>query len=60
MRLTTLLAALAALSLGACQQAEPPAATQAPAPHADDSKAPQAETPSRFDIYATVRLTADL
>ena len=60
MRLTTLLAVLAALSLGACQQAEPPAATQAPAPHADDSKAPQAETPSRFDIYATVRLTADL
>jgi hypothetical protein len=60
MRLTTLLAALAALSLGACQQAEPPAATQAPAAHAGDSKAPEAETPSRFDIYATVRLTADL
>ena len=60
MRFNSFFAVTAVFVLGACQQAEPPAATQTPAPHAGDSKAPEAETPSRFDIYATVRLTADL
>ena len=64
MRLTSLCTALSVLLLAACQQAEPPApAEQAPEAIAQPAAAPPeapAAQPSRFDIYATVRLTADL
>ncbi len=52
----------ALLILAACQQAEPPvSAIDEPAVATRDSVAPPAvEPPSRFEIYATVRLTADL
>ncbi len=58
----TLITAL--LALAACQQAENPApaapanAATAPVQQSDENTAP--EPASRFDIYATVRLTADL
>ena len=64
MRFTSFFAALAVLILTGCQPADTPApaeppqqATQEPASAAAE---PQAAQPSRFDIYATVRLTADL
>jgi len=64
MRLTSLCAALSVLLLAACQQAEPPApAERVPEASAEPATAPPetpATQPSRFDIYATVRLTADL
>lgn len=71
MRMTVLAAASALLLLAACKQADSPAE---PAAEAETAAPPQevigeparaereapAEQPSRFDIYATVRLTADL
>jgi hypothetical protein len=64
MRLTSLVTVLTVLLLAACQKAETPAPAE-PAQEAiaaDATAAPEtpAEQPSRFDIYATVRLTADL
>jgi len=68
MRFTRYFAALSVVFLGACQ----PADTPAPAPAAAEPPAQQISEPasegqeaksgerSRFDIYATVRLTADL
>jgi hypothetical protein len=67
----TALFALCLLALAACQRSETPAESAAAAPGATaaetatttESAAPEAVTPSqpsRFDIYATVRLTADL
>jgi len=51
----------ALLFLAACQQAESPAPeTAVGEPAVEVRQAPAAEQPSRFDIYATVRLTADL
>ncbi len=64
MNFTRLTLMTALLALTACQQAESPApattanATTAPAEQAAVENAP--EHNSRFDIYATVRLTADL
>jgi hypothetical protein len=65
MRMTVLAAASALLLLAACKQADTPAE-----PAAETAALPQEaigeparavrEQPSRFDIYATVRLTADL
>ena len=65
MRMTVLAAASALLLLAACKQAETPAVpeaeTAAPPQEAIDEPARAVrEQPSRFDIYATVRLTADL
>jgi hypothetical protein len=66
MRFLQLISLFVLLLLGACQQAESPAPATpeaaAPAPEAESSpEAPaEADAPSRFDIYATVRLTADL
>jgi hypothetical protein len=65
MRSSSLVAILAALLLAGCKPAEPPAAAE---PSAEQASQPQesatatttADQPSRFDIYATVRLTADL
>jgi hypothetical protein len=71
MRMTVFAAASALLLLAACKQADTPAA---PAAEAEAAAAPQdaigeparavreapAGQPSRFGIYATVRLTADL
>jgi len=64
MRITSLCTALSVLLLAACQQAEPPAPAEpaheeAAAPAEATREAPAAQ-PSRFDIYATVRLAADL
>jgi hypothetical protein len=63
MRSAVLTAASTLVFLAACQQSEPPApaAPQEPAaePVAAVTEAP-AEQPSRFDIYADVRLSADL
>jgi len=64
MRLTSLCTALSVLLLAACQQAETPAPAEPTQqaitePVAAPPAAPAAQ-PSRFDIYATVRLTADL
>jgi hypothetical protein len=68
MRLKTLFSASfwasALFLLSACQPAEPPAPEpklQAPADEAAETTGePPAQAPSRFDIYASVRLTADL
>jgi hypothetical protein len=75
MRMTVLAAASTLLLLAACKQAETPAAPEAAPQTATETAAPPqeaigeparaqrkapAEQPSRFDIYATVRLTADL
>jgi len=65
MRSSSLLVILAALFLAGCKPAEPPTATE---PVAEQRTAaeeaapaePAPDQPSRFDIYATVRLTADL
>ena len=63
MRSAVLTAASALLILAACQQSEPPAPAATleapPAPAAPVEEAP-AEQPSRYDIYAEVRLSADL
>jgi hypothetical protein len=64
MRFTALVLAAALLPLAACQKAEPPATAQTPLeqdtkPATAEPEAPPNET-SRFDIYATMRLTADL
>ena len=64
MRSTALCAALAVLTLAACQRAEPPAPAEpvraaAAEPAKSEPEAPAAGQ-SRFDIYTTVRLTADL
>jgi len=64
MRYTLTLAAAAVFFLAACQQTETPATAEpaqqtAAEPEVAAEEAPAAE-PSRFDIYATVRLTADL
>jgi hypothetical protein len=52
----------ALLILSACQQAEPPVSAIGEAEVAvrESAAEPAAEAPSRYDIYATVRLTADL
>ena len=65
MRSSSLVAILAALLLAGCKPAEPPVAAEPPAEQASPppetaAAAPAADQPSRFDIYATVRLTADL
>jgi len=64
MRFKTLIMATLLLTLMACKQAETPLAEAPPEPAAEaptaTADAPAAEQPSRFDIYATVRLTADL
>jgi len=64
MRFKTLIMATLLLTLMACKQAETPLAEAPPEPAAEAptaaADAPAAEQPSRFDIYATVRLTADL
>ena len=65
MRSSSLVAILAALLLAGCKPAEPPVAAepsaeQASPPPETAAAAPAADQPSRFDIYATVRLTADL
>ena len=67
MRMTVLAAASALLLLAACKQsdtpAEPTAEAEAAAPPQEAIGEPAVavrEQPSRFDIYATVRLTADL
>ena len=63
MRTLNLVAASALLILAACKPAEspesatPPETAAAPAPATTETPA---EAPSRFDIYAKVRLTADL
>lgn len=64
MSFRTLVLATALLALAACQKAEPPAPAEPvqepisePAVAVREEPAP---APSRFDIYATVRLTADL
>ena len=63
MRVHHIISLGALLLLTACQQSEipPPADTVADADVAVTQAAPEpvAEMPSRFDIYATVRLTAD-
>jgi hypothetical protein len=62
MRITSLCTALTVLLLAACQQAEAPAtpAQEAIAETTTAEREAPAVQPSRFDIYATVRLTADL
>jgi len=64
MRLTSLCTVLTVFLLAACQQAEPPAPAEpvqeAIAEPVTATREPPAAQPSRFDIYATVRLTADL
>jgi hypothetical protein len=64
MRFTTFFAALTVLILAGCQPADSPPAADAPAPSphepASTEPASAAAQTSRFDIYATVRLTADL
>jgi len=64
MRFTSLCTALSVLLLAACQQAEAPAPAEPPQEAiAEPAVAPPekaAAQPSRFDIYATVRLSADL
>ncbi|HET6592015.1 MAG TPA: Zn-dependent hydrolase [Xanthomonadales bacterium] len=65
MRSSSLVAILAALLLAGCKPAEPPVAAEPPAEQASPppetaAAAPAADQPSRFDIYAPVRLTADL
>ncbi|MFC1605417.1 Zn-dependent hydrolase [Pseudomonadota bacterium] len=61
MRFNSLFAFTAVLLLAACKPAEPPApAEQQASEPASSVPEQQAAAPSRFDIYATVRLTADL
>jgi len=65
MRISKLFFLLALALLTACQQAESPAPAAPESAAADDPAvepraAEPAAAPSRFDIYATVRLTADL
>jgi len=61
MHFKSLFAFAAALMLAACQPSEPPApAEQQASEPASSVPEQQTEAPSRFDIYATVRLTADL
>jgi hypothetical protein len=64
MRFNLVLASTLVLALAACQQAEPPAPAEEPkdaiAEPAIAGPETVAEQPSRFDIYAKFRLTADL
>jgi hypothetical protein len=64
MRFTSFFAVLTVLILAGCQPADSPPAADAPAPSphepASTEPASAAAQTSRFDIYATVRLTADL
>jgi hypothetical protein len=64
MRLNAVLTCTLLLALAACQQADPPAAVEeaedAVAESAVDVGDQEAAPPSRFDIYAPFRLTADL
>jgi hypothetical protein len=64
MRITSLSAALAALLLVGCKPADSPAPPTQTDPAATQAvsaaEEPPTTQPSRFDIYATVRLTADL
>ncbi len=62
MRSGALIAASTLLFLAACQQAEPPAAAPAEtlAEPVVTAAEPPVPEPSRHEIYATVRLTADL
>ena len=62
MRSAVLTAAATGLILAACQQSEPPApaTAQEAAPEPAAVQETPAEQPSRYDIYAEVRLSADL
>ena len=60
MRVQHLVSLFALLALTACQQAESPAPAEPPEMAIEKAVEAPPEAPSRFDIYATVRLTADL
>jgi len=60
MRVHHLVSIFALLALTACQQAESPAPAEPPEVAVEKAVEAPPEAPSRFDIYATVRLTADL
>ena len=60
MQVHHLVSIFALLALTACQQAESPAPPEPPEITIEKAVEAPPEAPSRFDIYATVRLTADL
>jgi hypothetical protein len=60
MQVHHLVSIFALLALTACQQAESPAPPEPPEIAIEKAVEAPPEAPSRFDIYATVRLTADL
>jgi hypothetical protein len=60
MRVQHLVSLFALLALTGCQQAESPAPAEPPEIAVEQALEATPEAPSRFDIYATVRLTADL
>jgi hypothetical protein len=64
MRFTSFIAALTVLILTGCQPADSPPVAESPEPSArapaSTEQGSAAAQPSRFDIYATVRLAADL
>jgi hypothetical protein len=60
MRVNHLIPIFTLLALTACQQAENPAPEEPPQIAIEEPEEAAPEAPSRFDIYATVRLTADL
>ena len=64
MRVQHIISIAALLLLAACQQTETPAPAdavgEAEVAVQEAPAEPAAEQPSRFEIYATVRLTADL
>ena len=60
MRVQHLVSLFALLAMTGCQQAESPAPAEPPEIAVEQALEATPEAPSRFDIYATVRLTADL
>jgi hypothetical protein len=60
MRVQHLVSLFALLALTGCQQAESPAPAEPPEIAVEQALEATPEAPSRFDIYAKVRLTADL
>jgi hypothetical protein len=60
MRVQHLVSLFTLLALTGCQQAESPAPAEPPEIAVEQALEATPEAPSRFDIYATVRLTADL